>query len=75
MWPTIIITVIVVGVALLGMAIGAIMRGRSIQGSCGGMANMRDEQGRTICDACTNPAPECRGERAEQEPLREETPV
>ena len=27
--------------------------------TCGGLAGMQDEQGRTICDACTNPADDC----------------
>ena len=55
-------TLIVFGVAMVGMAIGVIVSNRRIKGSCGGLAGMKDEQGRSICDACTNPSPDCRGE-------------
>jgi FAD:protein FMN transferase len=47
--------------AVLLMAVGVIFSNRSIKGSCGGLAGMRDEQGKTLCDACSNPAPECQG--------------
>ena len=53
----------VFGVALAGMAIGVILSNRKIKGSCGGLAGFKDDKGNSICDACTNPAPECRGER------------
>ncbi|MCA9237901.1 MAG: (Na+)-NQR maturation NqrM [Planctomycetales bacterium] len=65
MWNMFFLTLGVFAVALLGMAIGVIVSDRRIKGSCGGMANMRDTQGRTICEACTNPSPECRGEPVE----------
>ena len=51
--------------AVAGMSIGVIMRNKSIKGSCGGLANLRDEQGRSMCEACTNPSPDCTGENAE----------
>lgn len=50
--------------AIAGMSIGVILRNKSIQGSCGGLANLRDSQGRSMCEACTNPSPECKGENA-----------
>ncbi|MAT69375.1 MAG: hypothetical protein CMJ58_07585 [Planctomycetaceae bacterium] len=77
MWLTLGITLVVVALALLGMAIGVIISGRCIKGSCGGLANLRDSQGRSMCEACTNPSPECRGERAEQpsEDALEETTI
>lgn len=56
----------VFAVAIAGMAIGVIVRGKCIQGSCGGLANMQDDSGRSICEACTNPSPECRGENADE---------
>jgi thiamine biosynthesis lipoprotein len=34
-------------------------KNRCITGSCGGLAGLKDEHGRTQCEACTNPAPEC----------------
>ena len=47
--------------AVLFMSVGVILSNRRITGSCGGLAGMQDETGRTLCDACTNPAPECQG--------------
>lgn len=61
---TFLITFAAFGIALIGMAIGVILSNRRIKGSCGGLANFKDSEGNSICEACTNPAPECRGERA-----------
>jgi hypothetical protein len=60
-WPTFLITIAVFALALTGMAIGVILSNKCIKGSCGGLANMRDAEGRSICEACTNPSPECQG--------------
>ena len=61
LWTTILITLAVFIIALTGMAIGVILSNRCLKGSCGGLANMRDSEGRSICEACTNPSPECQG--------------
>ncbi|MGI9429519.1 MAG: (Na+)-NQR maturation NqrM [Bythopirellula sp.] len=61
MWLTILLAGGIFAVALTGMAIGVILSNRRLKGSCGGLANMKDSQGNTICDACTNPAPDCSG--------------
>lgn len=47
--------------AVLLMAVGVILSNRRIAGSCGGLAGMRDSSGRTLCEACTDPAPDCQG--------------
>lgn len=52
---------LIISIALLGMSIGVIISKRRIQGSCGGLAGFTDEQGRTVCDACQHPSPECQG--------------
>ena len=65
MFWTLVIAVIVFLGAVAAMAIGVIVSNRRITGSCGGLANMKDSQGRTICDACTDPSPECAGEPLE----------
>lgn len=65
MWLTFLIAGIIFAVALAGMAIGVIISNRRLKGSCGGLANMKDSKGNTICDACTNPSPECAGEPTE----------
>lgn len=59
MWQTVLLAGVVFIVAMLAMAVGVIFSNRRIRGSCGGLANMRDAQGRTMCDACTDPAPDC----------------
>lgn len=61
-WQTILISFVVFGVALTGMAIGVIVSNRRIKGSCGGLANLRDDQGKPVCEGCTNPSPDCLGE-------------
>lgn len=50
------------GLAIIGMAVGVIFSNRSIKGSCGGLANMPGQGGKSICDLCTVPAEECRDE-------------
>ncbi len=48
-------------VAIAAMAVGVILSNRRITGSCGGLANMKDRDGKSICEACTNPLPSCGG--------------
>lgn len=62
LWLTMGIAAVVFAVAIAGMAIGVILSNRRLRGSCGGLANMRDAQGNTLCEGCTNPAPDCQGE-------------
>jgi thiamine biosynthesis lipoprotein len=62
MWHTYLFAGLLFAVALTGMAIGVILSNRRLKGSCGGLANMKDAQGHTICEGCTNPAPDCAGE-------------
>lgn len=55
------VTAAVFGVAVLAMSVGVIVANRRLQGSCGGMAGIKDAGGKTICDMCTKPSPECSG--------------
>ena len=55
-----IVSVVLTGVAFSGLAIGVILSNKRIQGSCGGLANFKDAKGNSICEACSEPAPECR---------------
>lgn len=64
---TILVAFVVFAVALTAMAVGVIFSNRRIKGSCGGLANMRDSQGKTMCEACEHPSPECQGEPLEHE--------
>ncbi|MCA9214951.1 MAG: FAD:protein FMN transferase [Planctomycetales bacterium] len=52
-------SIIVIGIAIVGMGIGVIFRNRCIKGSCGGMEGLTDEHGRPLCEGCSNPSPEC----------------
>lgn len=53
-------------VAMAAMAIGVIVSNRRIKGSCGGLAGFQDDQGNSICEACTNPSPDCTGKPREE---------
>ncbi len=66
LWLTMGIAAAVFAVVIAGMAIGVILSNRRLRGSCGGLANLRDSQGKTLCEACTDPSPDCQGE-----PLKE----
>lgn len=66
---TILITIVILAITLAAMAVGVIFSNRRIKGSCGGLANMRDSQGNTLCEACEHPSPECQGEPLEEEPM------
>ncbi|MCG8450142.1 MAG: (Na+)-NQR maturation NqrM [Pirellulales bacterium] len=65
-WQTFLIASLVFLAVVTGMAVGVILGNRRIKGSCGGLANLRDEHGNTICEACTNPSPNCAGEPEEK---------
>ncbi len=54
----------VFALALIGMSVGVIVSNRRIKGSCGGLNNMTDDEGRSICDICTTPPEECDRVRA-----------
>lgn len=58
-------------IVAVGMAVGVIFGRRSISGSCGGLANRKDADGKTACSVCENPAEACREleERVEEEPV------
>lgn len=63
-WSTLwIVAAIAFGIFLLvavGMAVGVLFGRRSISGSCGGLANRKDADGKTACSLCENPAEACR---------------
>lgn len=51
-------------IAVGAMSVGVIISNRRIQGSCGGLANMKDSDGKTMCEVCVDPAPDCSGDLA-----------
>jgi FAD:protein FMN transferase len=58
---TYVIAFVVFLAVIAAMSVGVIVGNRRIRGSCGGLANMHDRDGRSICDGCTNPLPDCGG--------------
>lgn len=59
MFPELLIAFLIFTIAFTGMAIGVIISRKCLQGTCGGLANWKDGQGGSICDACTSPSPDC----------------
>lgn len=53
------------------MSVGVIFSNRRIQGSCGGLAGLKDEHGQTMCQACTTPREDC--EKAVLEAMQSES--
>lgn len=56
-----VISLLVFGIALTGMAIGVILSNRRLKGTCGGIAGLTDNTGKTACELCSNPSPTCSG--------------
>ena len=47
------------GLVMAGMAIGVIVSNRRITGSCGGLANMKTEDGEPMCECGARPGESC----------------
>lgn len=45
--------------AVTGMAIGVLAKNRGLKGSCGGLASMHGQDGKSICELCTIPTDQC----------------
>ena len=58
-WPAFIGALVIFGLAISGMAVGAIFNNRPITGSCGGIAAGTNEDGSTSCSLCHKPVAEC----------------
>jgi hypothetical protein len=58
-WPTFIGAVIVFSLAILGMAVGAIFGNKPVQGSCGGLSSMTNDDGEASCTVCARPTTDC----------------
>jgi hypothetical protein len=41
-----------VAIAMIGMAVGVIMKRRCLRGTCGGLAHLQEQQGDVECAAC-----------------------
>jgi hypothetical protein len=71
---------ILFGLVMAGMAVGVIVSNRQISGSCGGLANMKSEDGEPMCECGARPGESCGADPDRQFDLDkvnidEETPV
>lgn len=57
--PMFIGTVVIFGLAIAGMAIGAIFNNKPITGSCGGLSARNGGDGDTSCSICHKPTSDC----------------
>lgn len=60
------VAAVVFGLVIAGMAVGVMFSGRRIQGSCGGLGNMRGGDGSSPCMACGGSPDNCDEERVAQ---------
>ncbi len=54
-----VLTLVIFGLALLGMSLGVILSDRRIQGSCGGLSNIRHKHGKVACEGCPSGGRNC----------------
>ncbi|MCA9056119.1 MAG: FAD:protein FMN transferase, partial [Planctomycetaceae bacterium] len=58
-WLTLVLGMLGFSVAIVGLAMGLLLRGKPLPGSCGGLAGMKDEHGHPMCQSCTTPPEQC----------------
>ena len=66
-WVVFALAGVVFLVAVGGMAVGIILSNREIKGSCGGLASMPGNDGKSICELCTIPRDECVNEELREQ--------
>ncbi|MDG2221090.1 MAG: FAD:protein FMN transferase [Rubripirellula sp.] len=60
LFAVLLVTFVAFAVVLFGMAVGVMFGRRSISGSCGGLANAKNQDGSVSCSLCSNPADACK---------------
>ena len=56
---TFLLTPLVFGIFFISLAVGVIFSNKRLKGSCGGLANMNGENGKSMCEICPNNSSEC----------------
>jgi hypothetical protein len=56
---TFLLTPLVFGIFFICLAVGVIFSNKRLKGSCGGLANMPSENGKSMCEICPNNGSEC----------------
>ena len=51
---TFLLTPLVFGIFFICLAVGVIFSNKRLKGSCGGLANMTSENGKSMCEICPN---------------------
>jgi len=57
--PVFLATFLVFCLFVAAMAVGAIFNNKPVTGSCGGIANMKNEDGEDVCGICSKPTTDC----------------
>lgn len=57
--PVFAATFVIFCLVVCGMAVGAIFNNKPVTGSCGGLANMTNDDGETVCGICSKPTVDC----------------
>ena len=66
-WMVFVATGVLFLIAVGGMAIGVLVSNRRIKGSCGGLASMPGNEGKSICELCTTPPEDCMNDELRQQ--------
>ena len=56
---TFFLTPLVFGIFFMCLAVGVIFSNKRLKGSCGGLANMTGEDGKSMCEICPNNESNC----------------
>ncbi|MDA1231029.1 MAG: FAD:protein FMN transferase [Planctomycetota bacterium] len=58
-WIPFVAALVVFLLAVTGMAIGVLAKKPALKGSCGGLASLHGQDGKSICELCTIPKDQC----------------
>ena len=58
-WPVFLASLFMFVFVILAMAVGAIFNNKPVKGSCGGLANVTNDDGETSCGICSKPVTDC----------------